>query len=218
MNRDFPFFLSLIYLSLFSLSSQASLIQEQSVEFQHHQTQFFRAQEQEIHRLFEARPILVNQAIIALATNAPPATVQVIQEHLARNAREIGNVFTSLFNPSIGRQIEALLDQAALINGAFGNAIKANNLVLAAQLAEQADANGQNLAEFFGGLFFRISFPTWKLACRNYTFLTEQQTLAYLQNNVPLGEALNADCFLQFRQIGNLINQALDFQINPPYN
>lgn len=221
MNRYCFFSLQFACLGVFGLfpsELKAKQIDTNPFYSQDYQTQYFRVQEQELFRLFETRPILVNQATVASITNAPPATIAAIQQHLARNAREIANIFTSLFNPSIGRQIEALLNQSSLINAELINALKANNLILANQLIEQERVNGLQLAEFFGGLFFRIPFPTWKVVCENYSVLTSQETVAYFQNNVVLGETLRNQCIIQFQEIGTLINQALDFQINPNYS
>lgn len=218
MSRCYFLSFSLAYFGCFQvLSIQADVKNEtsNSMILEPYQTQYFRVQEQEIRQFLETRGVLINQAIIASATNASSETILLIQGNLARNAMEIGRVFTSLFNPTIGSQIEALLNQAALINRELRNAIKANNLVLAEQLVGQAKVNGLQTAEFLGGLFFRIAFPTWKIACENYVLFASEQAIAYLQNNIALGENLRNLCIMQFQEIGDLIGQALDFQINP---
>ncbi len=168
---------------------------------------------QNLVNLITTHGFLLNQAIVAAASNSPPAIIESGKEKLLSNAHSIASLFSSLYGPQIGQQFEKLFDEHIILGSKYINAVKIKDQMLADQISKQAIDNGNRLAQFFSRLFPSISYQIWLQMFEYHVLIEAQQAVAYFQGNLNQATALRDQSLVQIRDLANMILEGI--QKNP---
>lgn len=170
--------------------------------------------QQNLQNLLETHGVLLNQAILAALTNAPADVMEQGKRKLLDNAHEIAKVLVAVNGPQAAQQFETLFDEHIALGSNYINAIKAKDLLLANQVADQATMNGRMIAQFLGQLFPSVPLDVWQKMLDEHVMIEARQTVAYF-NRDPQAALLRDQSLLELRQLANLIAGALQSQASP---
>ena len=160
---------------------------------------------QTLRNLFEEHALLLNQAIVSAANNAPQNIIEAGKQNLFNNSRQLANLISTKTSPQSGHQFETLFNEHIRLGSEYINAVKANNQALAQQVANQALSNGRMIAQFFSRLYPATPARTWQEMLDHHVEIEAEQTKAYFKKDLQQATALKNESVVQIKELADLI-------------
>lgn len=199
-------FLNVLMLSLMMLIKTHATADQFEIQKNTSSTQL----KQSLEELFNEHGSLLNQAIVNAWQNEPAHVVEEINQKLFKNAKQIADLFTSLYGQDVGQDFERLFRQHILLGGDYINAIKYHNQTMGTQVANKALDNGRMLARFFANLYPSTPYSTWQALWEKHVMLEAQQTVAYFKNDTVQANGIKQQTLIQLKEIADAISTAID--------